>query len=215
MFLAKDESPTISKIKNRGFFYAKKWQTPLCPFLRCDIMGIQIHLRRSEMTKIARRILIGLAAALLLAAFLVPGLARRADAAETPAAPAAETATAAEDAVEPRLFATLTLSMRGEGTQKVFATVKNEFTLFPSTVQVLISLYASAEFTTDYNKMSLQTSKLTEDLNMGSTLEVSASTSGKTLYWLARVEYRENGGAWKTLETGPLLYDGNGNHIEQ
>lgn len=167
------------------------------------------------MTKIARRILIGLAAALLLAAFLVPGLARRADAAEAPAAPAAETATAAEDAAEPRLFATLTLSMRGEGTQKVFATVKNEFTLFPSTVQVLISLYASAEFTTDYNKMSLQTSKLTEDLNMGSTLEVSASTSGKTLYWLARVEYRENGGAWKTLETGPLLYDGNGNHIEQ
>ena len=166
------------------------------------------------MTKIARRILIGLAAALLLAAFLVPGLERRADAAETPAAPAAAV-TAAEDAAEPRLFATLTLSMRGEGTQKVFATVKNEFTLFPSTVQVLISLYASAEFTTDYNKMSLQTSKLTEDLNMGSTLEVSASTSGKTLYWLARVEYRENGGAWKTLETGPLLYDGNGNHIEQ
>ena len=33
------------------------------------------------MTKIAKRILIGLAAALLLAAFLVPGLARRADAA--------------------------------------------------------------------------------------------------------------------------------------
>ena len=49
------------------------------------------------MTKIARRILIGLAAALLLAAFLVPGLARRADAAETPAAPAAAV-TAAEDA---------------------------------------------------------------------------------------------------------------------
>ena len=69
------------------------------------------------MTKIAKRILIGLAAALLLAAFLVPGLARRADAAETPAAPAGEAATAAEDAAEAGLVATLTLSMRGEGAQ--------------------------------------------------------------------------------------------------
>ncbi len=171
------------------------------------------------MTKTVKRIFIGALALVLLAACFLPAMFRRADAAETPAAAesAASCAAVAEDeaAVEPRLFAALTLSLRGEGTQRVFATVKNEFTLFPSTVQVIISLYSSKDLTNDYTKMILKATKMTEDLNMGSTLEVSANTTGTALYWLARVEYKEDSGAWKTLETGPLLYDAYGNHVEQ
>ena len=50
-----------------------------------------------------------------------------------------------ESGIEPRLFTSLSISLNG-GNGKVWATVKNDFTLFPSTVLVIVQLYTSYNY---------------------------------------------------------------------
>lgn len=162
------------------------------------------------MSKMIKRAVFGLLALTLLFALLIPGLARRADAQEN----AQATETASEEDGSARLFTTLTLSISGDSQARgnIYATVKNEFTLFPSTVPVVISLYSSSTASTDYHSMTLQASASTDDLNMGDTLTAIGNTGGRQYYWYAVVEYNE-GGSWKTMEAGPALYDARGSYI--
>ena len=154
------------------------------------------------MSRIAKKVVFGLLAAVLFVALLIPGLTYRAGAAEN--AEAEGSVSVQEESASPRIFAHLTLSISGgDGRGNIYATVKNEFTLFPSTVNVVVSLYSSPIASTDYENMQLQATANSNDLNMGTTL----------LYWYAVAEYQEGGGAWKTIEAGPALYDARGYYI--
>lgn len=116
------------------------------------------------------------------------------------------------EAVSPRLFAKLTISLDG-GNGYVWATVKNDFTLFPSTVKVILELYSSDSTSYNYQDMTLIASETTPDLNMGSAIEARASTSGRQKYWMGRVRYQENGGNTQELITPLCLYNAEGNLI--
>lgn len=117
-----------------------------------------------------------------------------------------------EAQAEPRAFTTLNLSIDG-GNGEVYATVKNTFTLFPSTVEVVVYLYNSAEPAYAIAEMKKVKSVRCPDLNMGDMIKMTAPTNGETLYWAARVEYKSNNDAWRSLETKIYLFDGNGNLI--
>jgi len=117
-----------------------------------------------------------------------------------------------EDAPEPRLFTNLSLSING-GDRAVWATVKNDFTLFSSTVIVIVELYFSETYHENYNDMELICIESTEDLDMGHTITARASTNGRQLYWQGRMRYKINNGSWKSKVTGTILCDANGGYI--
>ena len=153
-------------------------------------------------------------AVMLTGILLLPLTAHRpasAAAQETAAEQATENS---DEAVQPRLWATLALALNGEN-GVVTALVKNSFTLFPSTVPVTIELYFSETYTTYYTKMDFVAYDSTPDLNMGETISVSAPTQGVQGYWCGRVRYRENSGEFKEGVTAVCLYDGDANFIEK
>ncbi len=132
-----------------------------------------------------------------------------------PAVSAAEVAAPADTSAETyaaRLFAKLTVSLDGEGGY-VRAVVKNDFTLFPSTVAVIVELYSSDERAYDYSDMEWCGTTSIDDLNMGNSIYTRASTGGKQKYWLGRMRYKENGDNWKELCTPVCLFDAEGNFI--
>lgn len=96
----------------------------------------------------------------------------------------------------PYLLATLSISLNGDN-GKVWTTAKNDFTLFPSTVKVILQLYWSYTYCEDYSQMTLAGINSTEDLNMGNTITVEAFTGGQEKFWMARMRYKENSGSWK------------------
>lgn len=106
------------------------------------------------------------------------------------------------DENERGLATNLVLSMGGESGE-VWAQVKNQFTLFPSTIIVIIELYSSDTYQESYHSMTLEKSARTEDLNMGDTIRISVSTGGKQKYWQARMRYKFDNREWveKTTET--------------
>lgn len=73
----------------------------------------------------------------------------------------------------------------------------DEYTLFPSTVKVILQLFYSYDYCEDYNRMTLAIMKSTDDLDMGKTLTVESSTGGAEKFWLARMRYKEDSGDWK------------------
>lgn len=117
-----------------------------------------------------------------------------------------------ENEVTPYLFTTLSLSMNGGG-GKVWTTVKNEFTLFPSTVIVILELYSSNTYQENYQNMTLVGTNYIADLDINKTLSVTCSTGGTQKYWQGRMRYKINSQAWKESNTGTLLYDGDGNFL--
>ena len=128
---------------------------------------------------------------------------------------AEESAVQAEEEVSsasPRLFTSLSLTIGG-GDGRVYATAKNDFTLFPSTVAVTVSLYSSETYTTDYTQMELEAVTSTADLDMGVTITAEASTDGKTKYWIARMTYKIDNADWQSKDTGVTRYDGNGTFL--
>lgn len=110
------------------------------------------------------------------------------------------------------LFTKLSLALDG-GNGNVWATVKNEFTLFPATVTVYLELYYSYEYRESYTQMTRSGQVYTYDLNMGETLQYSASTEDEQRYWKARVYYRFDNDPWKEKLTNTALFDEIGNHI--
>lgn len=107
-----------------------------------------------------------------------------------------------DNEIQPRAFTTLSVSVNG-GEGNVWATVRNDFTLFPSTVLVIVELYSSLTYTDNYNKMTLEAINQIDDLDMGNTVSAIASTGGVDKYWLGRVKYNDGStGGWKYKDTG-------------
>lgn len=130
----------------------------------------------------------------------------------TESAPETCETTADEGEVSPRLFTQLTVSLKG-GNGKVWVTVKNEFTLFPSTVKVIVELYSSDTYCEDYTQMDLIASNSISDLNINKSIKAEASTGGEQKYWLGRVQYKVDKESWKERITGPNLYSASGEYL--
>lgn len=116
-----------------------------------------------------------------------------------------------EGEIQPR-WTDLSLSINcGDG--KVWATVKNDFTLFYSTVNVIVMLYSSDFYTESYSEMTLTSYNEIADLDMGKTITTEASTGGVERYWIARMRYKINSGDWKEKTTGTCRISGTGEYL--
>ncbi len=113
-----------------------------------------------------------------------------------------------DEEISPYWLATLSLTLNG-GNGKIRATAKNDFTLFSSTVRVILELYSSLNYCEDYNKMTFVTAISADDLDIGTTLVSEASTGGVEKFWLARMRYKEDSGDWKEkIASGRYSADG-------
>ena len=110
------------------------------------------------------------------------------------------------------LYTHLTLNING-GNGKMWATVKNDFTLFPATVKVIVELYSSDTYYESYTDMTLVATKSIDDLNIGKSISVEASTGGVQKYWQARMRYKIDNGGWKSETTGTILCNAEGGYI--
>lgn len=110
------------------------------------------------------------------------------------------------------VYTNLTLSLDcGEG--KVWASVKNTFTLMPSKVRVLVELYASEDYKPSYKEMSLVSENAVTDLNMGDSVTAEATTNGKEMFWQARAYYKVDEKDWQERTTKIWQIKGNGNIV--
>lgn len=116
---------------------------------------------------------------------------------------------AANAEVNRGLITNLTLGMHGED-GRIWAQVKNEFTLFPSVIIVYVELYSSKTYQESYTAMELEGRKYIADLNMGETLELSVPTGGEQKYWMARARYKFDARDWVEKTTDALLYSAAG-----
>ena len=66
--------------------------------------------------------------------------------------------------------------------RQVIGETKNNFTLFPSSVKVRLTLYMSYQYEADFSNMTFMTSNHTEDLDMGNSISVCANGINNT-YW--------------------------------
>lgn len=110
------------------------------------------------------------------------------------------------------LYTSLSISING-GNGKVWTTVKNDVTIFPSTVIVIVELYSSETFQQSYTNMTLEQKVQIGDLNLGKTITAEASTGGVQKYWQGRTRYKVDNGAWKEMKTGICLYAADGTFI--
>lgn len=107
------------------------------------------------------------------------------------------------------LFTSLSLSING-GDSKIWTTVKNDVTVFPATVYVIVELYCSLEYQENYENMTLVAINSTMDLNMGKTIVAEAPTEGVQQYWKGRMRYKIDNKAWEVRDTGTVLYSATG-----
>lgn len=155
--------------------------------------------------KTANIILIALCSLLLFIAAAFAAVPRS----EAMADSDAQTYEAQESEPQPRLWTVLSLSIGG-GNGTVYATAKNDFTLFMSTVPVTVELYSSSTYTTDYTQMTLEAVVSTNDLDMNTSITATAETGGVTKYWLGRMLYKIDSDVWQTRETGVRQFSGTG-----
>lgn len=109
-------------------------------------------------------------------------------------------------------YVMLSLSLDG-GDGYVWATVKNELTVFPQTVVVIVELYASTNYYESYTDMEMVAYNQISDLNIGKTLTAKASTNGEQKYWHGRLRCKINSGDWGSKSTGTGLFDANGDFV--
>ncbi len=118
------------------------------------------------------------------------------------------------EGVETRgIYTSLSLSMDG-GSGRVWATAKNDLTIFPSTVKVTVELYCSDVYYASYEKMTLAAQNSIDDLNMGESITVNCSTGGKQKYWQGRMVYKIDNKFPETKITQIMIFDANGNFIK-
>lgn len=110
------------------------------------------------------------------------------------------------------IYTSLSISLNG-GDGKVWTTVRNDFTLFPSTVFVIVQLYSSYTYCEDYRDMTLVTATSTTDLNMGESIVAEASTGGEQKYWLGRMRYKVDNKDWEERTVGVGLYSAEGEFL--
>lgn len=107
------------------------------------------------------------------------------------------------------LYTKFSFSISGNGGRVWFA-VKNEFTLFPSTVEVYVYLYKSDTFTENYTDMELAISNYTPDLDQGKRVSAEVSTNGVQCYWKGRAYYRVDNSGWKEYLSETVLFNADG-----
>ena len=129
----------------------------------------------------------------------------------TPTAEASETE-GTQDPITRGIYTSLSISING-GNGKVWTTVRNDSTIFPATVYVIVELYSSETFTENYQNMKLEATNQIGDLDWRKTITAEASTGGVQKYWLGRTRYQVDGREWKEMKTAICLYDANGNFI--
>ena len=117
-----------------------------------------------------------------------------------------------EDISTRGLFTSLSLSING-GDGKVWATVRNDITIFPATVQVIVEIYYSEEYQESYENMTVADRQATTDLNMGKTIVAEASTNGRELYWQGRMRFKIDNKAWETRSTGTIHCGPDGEYL--
>ncbi len=111
------------------------------------------------------------------------------------------------------IYTDLQFVLNGEnGT--VTASVKNKFTLFPSTVTVNLELYRSYDLQDSVSSMTLIASNNIYDLDQGETLSVTASTEGRQSFWKARARYKIDNKPWQERLSETVLFDKDGNKTE-
>lgn len=121
--------------------------------------------------------------------------------------------TSYENEISPRgLFTSLSLAING-GDGMIWATVKNDFTLLPSTVVVIVELYCSDTYYESHEDMELVSINSTEDLNMGKTITAEASTGGVQKYWQGRMRYKVDKKGWQSETTGTMKYSAEGEYL--
>lgn len=118
----------------------------------------------------------------------------------------------AEEITTRGIYTSLSLSIEG-GNGKVWATVKNDITLFPSTVMVIVELYCSDVYEENHENMKVVSRVASLDLNMGETLVAEGSTNGEEKYWQGRMRYKVDEGDWEAKDTGTYHYGPNGEFI--
>lgn len=118
-----------------------------------------------------------------------------------------------EEAETRGIYTSLSLSMDG-GSGRVWATAKNDLTIFPSTVKVTVELYCSDVYYASYEKMTLAAQNSIDDLNMGESITVNCSTGGKQKYWQGRMVYKIDNKFPETKVTQTMIFDANGNYIK-
>lgn len=118
-----------------------------------------------------------------------------------------------EEAETRGIYTSLSLSMDG-GSGRVWATAKNDLTIFPSTVKVTVELYCSDVYYASYEKMTLAAQNSIDDLNMGESITVNCSTGGKQKYWQGRMVYKIDNKFPETKVTQTMIFDANGNFIK-
>lgn len=166
-----------------------------------------------------KKILLGCCCVALVCALgLLPhqaGISRPVNALQTNSVVNAANDDGGSQGVTPRgIFAALSLSINS-GDGKVWATAKNDFTLFPATVIVIVELYSSDVYYESHTQMTLTSRNTIDDLNIGNTLVAEASTGGVQKYWQARMRYKVDNRSWKEEVTDSLLIDGDGNYIKE
>lgn len=126
----------------------------------------------------------------------------------------AEEAAFGVDSVESAdgIYTSLSLSING-GDGMVWATVKNDVTVFPATVIVIVELYCSVNYEESYSDMTMVARNYTADLDMGDTIVAEYSTGGVQQYWQARMRYKIDKNEWEAKQTGTCLYSADGTFL--
>lgn len=117
------------------------------------------------------------------------------------------------DEAEPYgVLVSLSISING-GNGKVWTKVKNDFTLFPAKIIVILELYSSTDYTDNYESMTLEAVNSINDLNIGKTITTEASTGGVEKYWMGRMRYKVDSKSWKTKATGVCRISASGEFL--
>lgn len=157
------------------------------------------------MTKLKRKIL--LVILLLLTAFLsITLFASKITNAQTEQENNSVTNIENEDISTYGLYTDLRFSLDG-GNGKVWASVKNKFTLFPATVTVYIYLFSSDTYCENYQDMTLVAQNYIYDLDQGNTVTATASTNLQQKYWKYRAYYQIDNKGWQENISDTLLFD--------
>lgn len=110
------------------------------------------------------------------------------------------------------IYTSLSITLNG-GDGKVWVTVRNDLTILPSTVYVIVQLYSSYDYAEDVNEMTLVCSNSSLDLNMGQSIIAEAYTNGEQRYWMGRMRYKIDNKEWEEKTVGPGVYNGNGDFV--
>ena len=111
------------------------------------------------------------------------------------------------------IYTSLSISLSG-GDGILRTTVRNDLTIFPSTVYVVLQLYSSTSYCESYHEMVLEGEAVIADLDMGNSISVEASTGGIRKYWLGRAYYQVDHGSWKEKITGAVRFNADGTLYE-